>query len=143
MASVNQTILVPGGTGGAYGGRVSLAAPLFVKYAADMTVTTDQSFVRVAGFTNWIPTYIVAIRASGAFGTACAGGIYTAAGGGGTAIVAAGQSWANLTGSGKIVIATLNAGTTDAFTATPILTLTTGNTGALTANLYVFGLILD
>ena len=123
--------------------RWGLAAPLFVLRSANMTLTTDQPFIACGVFTKWIPTSIVAILKTGAFGTACAGGIYNAASKGGTAIVAAGQSWANLTATNKIVVATLAAGTTDAFIILPILSLTTGNTGALTADLFVYGSILD
>ena len=115
---------------------------LFVKRAADMTVATDQSFTKVGSFTTYVPLNIVANRVSGAFGTACAGGIYSAAAKGGAAIVAAGQSWAALTGANTAVSATI-AATAASFTATPILSLTTGNTGALTADVFVFGVVVD
>lgn len=115
---------------------------LFVLPSADMTLTTDQAFTKLFTGTNWIPTSIIARWTSGAFGTACAGGVYTAAAKGGSAIVAAGQSYAALTGSGTIVSAAI-ALTGNYFTATPILSLTTGNTGALSAKWFIYGVVAD
>lgn len=138
MASVmaNQGI-------GTESGDIVLASCL----AADMTLTTDQAFTLNAGlvaFTAFVIKGIVAVRRSGAFGTACAGGVYSAASKGGNAWVANTQSFAALTGAAKIVRCTLAAiaGTEYAVNA-PILSLTTGNTGALVADLYLTGQILD
>lgn len=118
---------------------------LFVLNSADLTLTTDQALTKVFSGTNYKVTQVVANRLTGAFGVACAGGLYTATAKGGSALVAAGQSWANMTGAGKIVDATLAAVVgTDVQTATPLyLSLTTGNTGALTAKVFVFGVVLD
>lgn len=117
---------------------------LFVLRSADMTLTTDQAFTKVFSGTNYQITSVSALRKTGAFGVACAGGIYTSAAKGGSALVAAVQSWAGLTGAGKIVSAALAALiATDVQTATPILSLTTGNTGALTADIFIYGVILD
>ena len=89
-------------------------------------------------------TNVIAIRKSGAFGTACIGGIYSAATKGGDAIVAATQSWAALTGAGTAVAATIaNLLQTKVETATPNLSLTTGNTGALTADFFILGVCVD
>lgn len=114
--------------------------------AADLTLATDQVFVWLVSPvpTLYIPRRIIARRVSGAFGVSCLGGVYTAAAKGGTAIVAAAQSWANLTGAGKIVDATLIAGVgTDIVSAALLyLSLTTGNTGALGADVYLFADIL-
>lgn len=121
-------------------GGLGVNQKLFSISAADMELTTDQQFTKLFTGTLWIPTQIVAVRASGAFGSACAGGIYTAASKAGTAIVAAGQSWAALTGANTTVLATL--ATQAGQTATPYLSLTTGNTGALTATIYIYGVIL-
>lgn len=120
---------------------------LYQLLAADMTLTTDQVFVPRPGlrvFTNYVITEILCVRKAGAFGTACAGGIYDTAAKGGNAWVANTQSFAALTGAKKIVKTTLAAiaGTEYAVSA-PILSLTTGNTGALTADFYVRGLIVD
>lgn len=107
-----------------------------------MTLITDQPLQKLFDGTLWLPTAIYANRVSGAFGTACAGGIYPTAAKAGTALVAAGQSWAALTGANTSVTATL-AVTSVQTTATLFLSLTTGNTGALVADLFVYGIVLD
>jgi hypothetical protein len=127
-------VTVVGGTG--------VNQRLFSISGADMTLTTDQAFTKLFTGTLWIPTQIVAVRATGAFGSACAGGIYPAAAKAGTAIVAAGQSWAALTGANTSVLATLNTQAVQT-TILPYLSLTTGNTGALTANIFIYGVVVD
>lgn len=118
--------------------------PIARLIGADMTLTTDQAFTFLVNVTEFVPTKIVGIRRSGAFGVTCAGGVYTAATKGGNAVVAAAQSWANLTGAGKIVDATIAAVVgTDVVANALYLSLTTGNTGALTADIYVFGNIIS
>lgn len=112
----------------------------------DMTAAAaDSAFVFNLIPNKYIIRRIVAERISGAFGVACAGGIYTATAKGGTAIVAAAQSYAALTGANKFVDCTLAAvAGTDVQTATSLyVNLTTGNTGALVANFYIFGDILS
>lgn len=117
---------------------------LFVLRNADMTLTTDQQFTKWFEGTNYSITDIRARRVSGGASVACLGGIYTAASKGGSALVAATQSWLGLSGAGKISRATLEALVdTDAQTATPYLSLTTGNTGALVADIFIYGIILD
>ena len=118
---------------------------LWLARGVDMTLTTDQALTKLFAGTNWIPTKVVVARKTGAFGTACAGGLYTAATKGGNAFVAAAQSYANLTGAGKMVDATLAAvaGTDVQTSGTAFLSLTTGNTGALTADVFVFGVVAD
>lgn len=123
----------------------SMQQLLFVGRSLNMTLTTDQALSKMAAGTNYVVTKVVAVRKTGAFGTACAGGVYTATAKGGSALVAAGQSYANLTGAGKIVDATVAAvnGTDAQSAATLYLSLTTGNTGALTADVFVYGTIID
>lgn len=133
-------------TGGTINGQpVSSVVPntLFVLRNADMTLTTDQAFTKIGTFTNYVVTGVIANRKTGALGVACAGGIYSAAAKGGDAILAAAQSWAGLTGALTAVIATVANLIGKPETATPILSLTTGNTGALTADLFVTGSIVD
>lgn len=115
---------------------------LFSISAANMAVTTDQAFTKLFTGTLWIPTQIIAVRVAGAFGVACAGGIYPAASKAGTAIVANSQSYAALTGANTSVLATLATQAVQT-TVLPYLSLTTGNTGALTANIYIYGVIVD
>lgn len=118
---------------------------LFVGRSLNMAVTSDQALTKMVGGTNYMITKVVGVRKTGAFGTACLGGIYTATSKGGSALVAAAQTWANLTGAGKAVDATLAAVVgTDAQSATTLyLSLTTANTGALTADVFVFGVVID
>lgn len=115
---------------------------LFVLPSADMTLTSDQAFTKLFSGTNWIPTAIVARWTSGAFGVACLGGIYTGAGKTGSIIVAAAQSFATLTGAGTITTAVI-ALTANYFTATPTLSLSTGNTGGLVAKWFIYGSVVD
>lgn len=116
---------------------------LFVLRGADFQLTTDQVFQKLGSFTKYHINDIVASWKTGAATVACDGGIYDAASKGGNALVAAGQSWLTLA-SGVIVQATRAAVTNTAIlTGTPILSLTTGSTGAVTADVFVFGFILD
>lgn len=122
----------------------SVERKLFSLTGANLQSTADQSFTKAGSFTTYIISKIIARQASGAVTVACAGGIYTSAAKGGTPLIAAVQVWTNITGSGKIVDATLPAVIgTDAQTATPILSLTTGSTGAATADFIIFGYALD
>ncbi len=115
---------------------------------ANMNVTTDQA-ITIRDLTDYpsdsyIVEYIVITNASISLTTA-AGGFYTAASKGGSAIVAAAQAYSALTGATKFIKATL-AGTalTDVLTgATLYLSLTTGQGAAATADVYVFGRLLQ
>lgn len=118
--------------------------PLFVKSAANMQSTADQSFTKAFSGNTYMITHVVARVKTGGVTVACAGGIYTGAAKTGNALVAAAQSWTNLTAAGKIVSATVAAiNTTDEQSATPILSLTTGSTGACTADVTIYGVILS
>lgn len=122
----------------------SVERKLFSLTGANLQSTADQAFTKSGSFTTYVISKVLARQASGAVTIACAGGIYTAASKAGTPLVAAVQVWTNLTGSGKIVDATLPAVIgTDAQTATPIFALTTGSTGAATADIIIFGYALD
>lgn len=117
---------------------------LFILRNADMTVTTDQAFARLGSFSSFIVTNVIAVRRTGAFGVACLGGIYTGASKSGSALLAAAQSWSLMTGAGSAQTAALaNLLQSVAATATPFLSLTTGNTGALTADLFISGIVVD
>lgn len=142
-APQQSAVAITGGT--INGNPVSAVVPntLFVLRAADMTLTSDQAFTKIGAFTSYVVTGVVATRKSGALGVACAGGIYSAATKGGDAIIAAAQSWAGLTGALTAVIAAVANLIGKAETATPILSLTTGNTGALTADIFITGTIVD
>lgn len=120
------------------------AQPIFLLRGADFQLTTDQPFVKIGSFTNYLVTDVIAKRVTGGATVACAGGIYTAATKGGNALVAAVQSWLGLSGADKTQVATVAAvALTDLESLTPILSLTTGSTGAITGDVYIFGAALD
>lgn len=103
---------------------------------ANMNVTTDQSMIPDFVIGSYIIDRIEVYSASTSLTTA-AGGIYTAASKGNTAIVAAGQAYSELTTAAKTMAATL--ATTDLRTETPILSLTTGQGSAATAIVEIWG----
>jgi hypothetical protein len=108
---------------------------------ANMNIATDQPFV----LTNWAAlnpfriTKITAKNASTSLTTA-AGGVYPAASKAGTAIVASAQAYSALSAATIALDLTLAVGTTVyAKGGAPILSLTTGQGGAATADFYLFG----
>lgn len=110
---------------------------------ANMNVTTDQPFV----MTNWSAlnkcriTKVTCKNASVSLTTA-AGGIYSAASKGGTALVASGQVYSSLTAATlalDLTIASTPGLTVQAAGYAPILSLTTGQGTAATADFYLFG----
>ena len=116
---------------------------LFKLVGANMNVTTDQSFTPIGNQApiSYVITRIRTVNASTSLTTA-AGGIYTAASKGGNALVAAGQAYSTLTGATiglDLTVAAVGAGLQ---TVTPILSLTTGQGAAATADMYIFGMIL-
>jgi len=116
---------------------------LFRLIGANMNVTTDQAFVPYL----WTPgaSFLIerirVVNASVSLSTA-AGGIYTAASKGGNAIVASGQAYSTLTGATIGLDLTVAAVGNGLQTATPILSLTTGQGAAATADFYVYGSII-
>jgi len=117
---------------------------LFVVRSANFQSTSDQAFTKVGTFTTYMPTKVVGKRVSGGATVTCLGGIYTGANKTGNAIVPAAQSWLGMSGADKTQDATLAAiAGTDVHTATPILSLSTGSTGAVAGDVFIFGLIMD
>lgn len=112
---------------------------LFSLIGANMNTTADQALVAAFGFTNYIIDRIIAMNASTSL-TLAAGGIYTAASKGGTAVVANTQLYSALTGATPTVPLTLNS--TSLRTTGLILALTTAQGGAATADIMVFGFAL-
>ena len=109
--------------------------------SANMNSTSDQAIYVVSS--NYVLYGILVTNASTSLTTA-AGGVYTAASKGGTAIVASTQVYTALTGSTKALWLTIAAAGQDKLTAAPIyLSLTTGQGSAATADAYVFGYALD
>lgn len=115
---------------------------LFVGRGLNFQSTADQTLTKAFGGTNFVVTHVVAKRVSGAASVACAGGIYDAAAKGGNAIVAAAQSWVTLAAS-VIVQATVATLTAQLSASTINLSLTTGSTAAVTADVFVFGYCID
>ncbi len=113
--------------------------------AADFQSTDDQAFTWLVPVpAKYVIRRVVANQVSGATSVACLGGVYTAASKGGSALIAAAQSWLGLSGSGKIVDATLAAiATTNVVTSSTLyLSLSTGSTAACTADVYIYADIL-
>lgn len=117
---------------------------LFVLRSGDFQSTSDQAFTKLFSGTNYVINRVIAVRKTGAASVAATGGIYSAASKAGSALIAAVQSWLGMSGAGKMVDATLAALlATDVQSATPILSLTIGSTGALTADVFIFGVVVD
>lgn len=110
---------------------------------ANMNSTADQP-IRVKS-NNFRVTRVMVTNASISLTTA-AGGVYTAASKGGTAIVAAGQVYSALTAAAKVLdltIASSDRVTTAGATVNVYLSLTTAQGVAATADVYVYGVRLD
>lgn len=115
---------------------------LFVLRNANMQLTTDQIFSKVFTGNTWDPYFITANWVSGAFSSACAGGIFSLPSKGGSAIVATGQSYSALTGATTHTSCTIQANNVT-FTSVPILSLTTGNSASLFADFFIYGACYD
>lgn len=114
---------------------------LFKLIGANMNVTTDQLLVQQFSFSTWEVEKIIVTNASASLALAV-GGFYTAASKGGTPIVAATQIFSALTNSTAILNPTL-ALTIRQTVQTVYLSLTTGNGGAATADIYIMGVALS
>lgn len=116
---------------------------LFVLRSANMQSTSDQQFTRLAAGVNYRITDIIAVRKTGAATVACAGGVYDAASKGGSAVVGVAQSWVTLAANVNVVATLAAVNATALLSATPYLSLTTGSTAACTADLFIFGYVID
>lgn len=105
---------------------------------ANLNITTDQALAVASGVTKYTVTQVITTNCS-TTPTLAAGGVYTAASKGGSAIVAAGQVYTALSSASTMLPLTL-AITTSTFTAVTLyFSLTTANGGALTCDVYVVG----
>ena len=120
-----------------------LPTTLFILRGANLVATADQLFSKVANFTNYVLTDVIAVTKSGGATVACVGGIYTAAAKAGDQIVSAVQSWIGLSSIGLTVRAALANLLLKLETAIPVLSLTTASATAATADLFLIGLIAD
>lgn len=114
---------------------------------ANMNVTTDNIIPISEQGDKFIFDRIIVTNASISLTTAV-GGVYTAAAKGGTQLVANSQVYSALTATNKWVALTLaNTALTDVFDAAVqtnvYLNLTTAQGAAATADVYVFGRVLD
>ncbi len=114
---------------------------LFHLTAADLNVLTDQAFIKRWNFANYLISRIHMTNASGSI-TAADGGIYQAAAKAGNALVAAAQVYTAIDAVTKGMDLTLTAFAKGVLTATPILSLTGTQGGAMTADIYIFGVPL-
>lgn len=115
--------------------------------AANMNVTTDQQITMFSNPSKFVLRRIVVTNASTSLSTA-AGGIYTAVSKGGTAVVAASQAYSTLTTSSLFLDLTLNTASSANITVKSsvpnlYLSLTTAQGSAATADVYVYGDILE
>jgi hypothetical protein len=118
----------------------SLSGMIGYLLGANFNVTTDQTIPMLVGASQrYRITKITVTNASVSLTTA-AGGVYPAASKGGTAIVASGQVYTALTTAAAAVDLTLASALRG--TAAPILSLTTAQGAAATADVYVFGDLL-
>jgi hypothetical protein len=127
--------------------RLPAQIPALVVRNVDMAVADiDNALVwQVPVPSRYVVRRMIARRVSGAFGVGCTGGLFTATARGGTALVASSQSYAGLTGAGKIQDTTIAAAaTTDVTTAATLyVNFLLANTGALVGDFYVWIDVLD
>jgi hypothetical protein len=114
---------------------------------ANMDSTADQRIVMFSNPSKFILRRIVVTNASISLTTA-AGGVYTAVSKGGTAVVASSQAYSSLSASTLFLDLTLNtsgSASTTVKSSIPnlYLSLTTAQGAAATADVYVYGDILE
>ncbi len=117
---------------------------LFYLRNANFNVTTDQALTPWYGIPpglQYVLDRIIVTNVSTSLTTA-AGGIYTAANKGGSAIVAAAQAYSGANAAGAGVDLTISAAGRGVLTATPIFSLTTGQGAAATGDILVFGYLM-
>lgn len=109
---------------------------------ANLNSTADQHLTVVALGANAVIRRIVAYTGAGTV-TLVAGGVYTAASKGGTAVVAAGQSWSTVSSSVSLDLTVAAGVLTGPITLSNLyLSLTTAAGSAATCNIAVFGDVL-
>ena len=122
---------------------VEFARVLFRLVGANMNSTSDQAFIKVGTFTNYLLTVGPMVTNTSASLTTAAGGIYSGASKSGVAIVAASQVYASAAGVNQGFNAARTFAGMGVMTATPFLSLTTPQGSAATADFYVIGVPLS
>ena len=115
--------------------------------SANMNSTNDQRIAMFSNPSKFILRRIVVTNASISLTTA-AGGVYTAASKGGTAVVASSQAYSSLSASTlflDLTLSTTGSASTTVKSSIPnlYLSLTTAQGAAATADVYVYGDILE
>jgi hypothetical protein len=115
--------------------------------SANMNSTDDQRIAMFSNPSKFILRRIVVTNASISLTTA-AGGVYTAASKGGTAVVASSQAYSSLSASTlflDLTLSTTGSASTTVKSSIPnlYLSLTTAQGAAATADVYVYGDILE
>lgn len=111
---------------------------LYRLIGADMNVTTDQALVKLHNYSAFVIVRFNAVNASINLTTA-QGGFYTGAAKSGNTLVAATQAYTDLSTSAMGLALTANATGQGRQTVDPILSLTTGQGAAATADFYLIG----
>lgn len=112
--------------------------------SANMNIVTDQAITITlpTGTTKYVVEKIDVTNCSISL-TLAAGGFYTAASKGGTAIVTAAQLYSGLAGTATTLLNPTLAVTTSSFTVTSLyFSLTVAQGGAATADIYIWGRLL-
>ncbi len=116
---------------------------LFVLRSANMAITTDQAFTKVFTGTSYVATSVVAKRKTGGASVACAGGIYDTASKAGVVLAANTTNWVSLSSTVPVILGTSDLNKVLPTTANAFLSLTTGSTAACTADVFIYGIIVD
>jgi hypothetical protein len=133
--------------------QVGIGGPTLVAFlrGANFNVTTDQTIPMVIPAGAYYIPYSMVVKNCSASLTTAKGQVYDAASKGGNVLFgsAVTQVFTSCTGAGtaETLAATSATGGTagavvDALTAPPILSLTTAQGGAATANVYVYGYVV-
>jgi len=121
---------------------VGAARTLFKLAAANMNSTGDQSFVKQGTFTSYLIVAMRCVQATNSSASAV-GGIYTGASKSGDIFVAASQAYAGVTATGTGQGLAFTAVSSGIRTETPILSLSTPQGSAATADFYIVGVPLS
>lgn len=121
-----------------YGTPFGSITTLYRLTGADMNSTADQALTKLHNYSAFIIVRFNAVNASISLTTA-QGGFYTGAAKSGITLVAATQAYTALSSSGAGLALTPGSAGQGRLIADPILSLTTGQGAAATADFYIIG----